>query len=195
MVPPGPRGTAGLVRAAPRGPSIECPRAAVNRVAVRYVSVADLFQRARPVTERGREGGTVRKTSMPRSLRWGTLAAFTVAAVATVTAAAVAMPAGAASSPGNVTTFHQTNLVSNLSNVGAQVVDPGLQNAWGLAMSATSPLWVSDNNSGLATIYSIPAGGTSVTTAGLTVTVQGGRASTSDGSSPTGQVFNPTTGF
>ncbi len=137
----------------------------------------------------------MRKTLTSRSLRWGTVATLTVGTVATVTMAAVAMPTGAASSLGSVTLYHQTNLVSNLSTVGAQVVDPGLQNSWGLAMSATSPLWVSDNNSGLATIYSIPAGGTSVTKAGLTVTVQGGRTSTNDGSSPTGQVFNPTTGF
>ncbi|MBV9449223.1 MAG: TIGR03118 family protein [Streptosporangiaceae bacterium] len=123
------------------------------------------------------------------------MATLTAGAVAAVTMAAVAVPAGAASPFGSVTLYHQTNLVSNLSTVGAQVVDPSLQNSWGLAMSATSPLWVSDNNSGLATIYSIPAGGTSVTKAGLTVTVQGGRTSTNDGSSPTGQVFNPTTGF
>jgi len=91
--------------------------------------------------------------------------------------------------------YHQTNLIADTSAGGAQLVDPSMLNPWGLAFSATSPLWVSDNNSGLATIYSIPAGGTSVTKAGLTVTVQGGRTSTNDGSSPTGQVFNSTTGF
>jgi uncharacterized protein (TIGR03118 family) len=115
--------------------------------------------------------------------------------MAAVTVAALAMPAGAVQSPSAVTVFHQTNLVADTSSFGAQLVDPDMQNSWGLAMSATSPLWVADNNSGLATIYSIPAGGTSVTKAGLTVTVQGGRASTDDGSSPTGQVANPTTGF
>jgi uncharacterized protein (TIGR03118 family) len=137
----------------------------------------------------------VRKTSMPRSLRWGALSTLTAGAVAAVTVAAVAMPAGAAPSRSPVTAFHQTNLVSDLSSAGAQVVDPDLLNSWGLALSPTSPLWVADNNSGLATVYSINAGGTTVTKDGLTVTVQGGRASTDDGSSPTGEVFNPTTGF
>ena len=32
-------------------------------------------------------------------------------------------------------------------------MDPALTNAWGLAASPTSPLWVSDNNSGNATVY------------------------------------------
>lgn len=138
----------------------------------------------------------MRKTLTPRSLRWGTLATLAAGAVASVTVAAVAVPAGAASSsPSALSLFHQTNLVSNLSTAGAQLVDPTMLNSWGLAFSATSPLWVADNNSGLATIYSINAGGTTVTKAGLTVTVQGGRASTNDGSSPTGEVFNPTTGF
>lgn len=138
---------------------------------------------------------------MSRSLRWRTLAAFTVGAVATGTGVALAMPAGAAQAAGSaptvapVTVYHQTNLVSDLSTAGAQLVDPTMLNPWGLAFSATGPLWAADNNSGLATIYSINAGGTTITKAGLTVTVQGGRASTSDGSSPTGQVFNPTTGF
>lgn len=137
----------------------------------------------------------MRKTLMPRSLWWRTLPILAAGAVAAVTVAAVAVPAGAAPSRSAITVFHQTNLVSNLSGAGAQVVDPDMLNSWGLALSPTSPLWVADNNSGLATIYSINAGGTTVTKAGLTVTVQGGRASTNDGSSPTGEVFNPTTGF
>ncbi len=95
--------------------------------------------------------------------------------------------------PGNM--FKQTNLVSDLANQGAVIVDPDLQNAWGLAMSATSPIWVSDNASGVATLYSIPAGGATATKLGLTVTVPGGRTSSGDGPSPTGQVFNGGTGF
>jgi len=44
------------------------------------------------------------------------------------------------------------NLSSN--QVGqAHHVDPLLVNAWGLVRSATSPWWVSDNNSGWATLY------------------------------------------
>ena len=129
--------------------------------------------------------------SRPRSL---TVSALAVA-VPTVVAAAIAIPGGAAqaSAPGNQ--FQQTNLISDLSNQGAKIVDPSLKNSWGLALSATSPLWVADNATGVATLYSIGAGGASVTKVPLTVTVPGGRTSTGDGPSPTGQVFNGGTGF
>jgi uncharacterized protein (TIGR03118 family) len=110
-------------------------------------------------------------------------------------AAATALPVGSAQAAAAPNAFVQTNLVSDLSDQGAQVVDPDLKNAWGLAMSVASPLWVANNNSGTSTIYSIPAGGTTVTKAGLTVDIPGGRVSTGDSSSPTGQVFNSTTGF
>jgi|HubBroStandDraft_1064217.scaffolds.fasta_scaffold10284_2 uncharacterized protein (TIGR03118 family) len=120
--------------------------------------------------------------------------ALAVAAPAAL-ALAVAVPGGSAQAVGFGNDFHQTNLISDLTNQGAQVVDPGLQNPWGLAFGPTTPLWVADNNSGLATVYSINAGGTVAKKAPLTVTVPGGRVSTGDGSSPTGQVFNPTTGF
>jgi uncharacterized protein (TIGR03118 family) len=91
--------------------------------------------------------------------------------------------------------FHQTNLISDRSDQGAQVVDPNLQNPWGLALGPTTPLWVADNNAGVATVYTINVGGTMVQKFNLTVTLPGGRASTGDSSSPTGQVFNPTSGF
>jgi uncharacterized protein (TIGR03118 family) len=132
---------------------------------------------------------------MSRFLTRGTAAVLAVGAVSAAAVTALAFPAGAASHPATGNDFHQTNLVSDLPNQGAQLVDPTLKNPWGLAASATSPLWVSDNNSGLAPLYAINAGGTSVTKLGLTVTVPGGRASTSDGSSPDGQVFNGTSGF
>jgi uncharacterized protein (TIGR03118 family) len=61
-------------------------------------------------------------------------------------------------------------------------VDPNLKNAWGLAAGPTTPLWVSDNNSGNATVYSGGINGGAVTL-NLTVPVPGGN--------PTGQVFNP----
>ena len=70
-----------------------------------------------------------------------------------------------------------------------------MQNPWGLALSPTSPLWVADNNGGVATVYRINVGGTQVMNQGLVVTLPGSRASTGDGPSATGQVFNPTTGF
>src|ERR1700736_2613396 len=59
--------------------------------------------------------------------------------------------------------FHQTNLVSDPATQGASIVDPNLKNAWGLALSPTSPLWVANNGTGTATLYSIAAGGATVT--------------------------------
>ena len=75
------------------------------------------------------------------------------------------------------------------------MVDPRLQNPWGLAFGPTNPLWVSDNNAAAATVYTVNDGGTVAASRNLTVAVPGGRASTGDGPSPTGQVFNPTDGF
>jgi uncharacterized protein (TIGR03118 family) len=91
--------------------------------------------------------------------------------------------------------FRQTNLISNRTDQGAQVVDPNLQNPWGLAQGPATPLWVADNNAGVATIYTITPGGATAANTGNVVTLPGGRASTGDGPSPTGQVFNPTDDF
>ncbi len=127
--------------------------------------------------------------------RWGVpavLAGAVALVVPTVAAAAAAHPAQPAPASNK---FLQTNLVSDLSTQGAQIVDPNLKNPWGLAFGPATPLWAADNNAGVATIYSIPPGGTSVTAVPLTVTVPGGRTSTGDGPSPDGQVFNPTKGF
>ncbi len=45
-----------------------------------------------------------------------------------------------------------TNLVSNQVDQ-APTIDPLLANAWGLARGATSSWWISDNDTGWATIY------------------------------------------
>ena len=50
--------------------------------------------------------------------------------------------------------YLQTNLVSDDTTlIHAAHQDPQLVNAWGIAFSATSPIWVSDNATGLATVY------------------------------------------
>jgi uncharacterized protein (TIGR03118 family) len=119
--------------------------------------------------------------------------AVSVAAVLAFAAATTAVPAGAT----GLNRFHQTNLVTDdLTMVpDAKLVDPNLKNPWGLALGPATPLWVADNNAAVATIYSIPPGGASVTKVPLEVAIPGGRPATGDGPSPTGQVFNPTSGF
>ncbi|HEV2451320.1 MAG TPA: TIGR03118 family protein [Streptosporangiaceae bacterium] len=115
-----------------------------------------------------------------RRKRWpaAALAAITAAGLA----AAVAPSAGARTTP----TFTQTNLVASNSSYGAKLVDPNLTNAWGLAAGPGTPIWVSDHNSGKASVYSGGVNGGSVSL-DLTVPVPGGN--------PTGQVFNSTTSF
>jgi uncharacterized protein (TIGR03118 family) len=48
--------------------------------------------------------------------------------------------------------YTQVNLVSNVSGV-APVTDPSLVNPWGLSRSSSSPWWISDNGTGLSTLY------------------------------------------
>ena len=49
--------------------------------------------------------------------------------------------------------YHLTNLVSNQVDSHATSIDPLLANPWGLARSAGSPWWISDNDTGWSTIY------------------------------------------
>jgi uncharacterized protein (TIGR03118 family) len=76
--------------------------------------------------------------------------------------------------------FFVTKLVSDQPGV-AQITDPSLVNAWGISASGTSPMWVSDNGTGVSTLYR-DVGGV-VTKLGLTVSIPG------DGT-VTGQIFN-----
>jgi uncharacterized protein (TIGR03118 family) len=48
--------------------------------------------------------------------------------------------------------YNQTNLVSSTSGI-APVTDPQLVNPWGISRSSGSPWWVSDNATGLSTLY------------------------------------------
>jgi len=84
--------------------------------------------------------------------------------------------------------FQQVNLVANNSSYGALTVDPKLMNAWGIAFAPSGPAWVSSNGAGLSAIYN--AAGAIVRPS---VTIPTGGAAM--GGSPTGQVFNGTTGF
>jgi uncharacterized protein (TIGR03118 family) len=80
--------------------------------------------------------------------------------------------------------FRQTNLVSDVPGL-ALTTDLNLKNPWGLSSSATSPIWVSDNNAGVSTLYR--GDGTAVP---LVVTIPAPGSST--GGTPTGTVFNTT---
>jgi len=89
--------------------------------------------------------------------------------------------------------YHLTNLVSN--QVGqAPTIDPLLANAWGLARSATSPWWISDNDTGWSTLYD--ANGTQVPLKVLVPTAGNGPSSPAGlngPGTPTGIVYNGST--
>jgi uncharacterized protein (TIGR03118 family) len=86
--------------------------------------------------------------------------------------------------------YKLTNLVSN--QVGqAPTIDPLLANAWGLARSATSPWWITDNDTGWSTIYG--ATGTQEALKVLIPTAGNGPAEPTGlngPGTPTGIVFN-----
>lgn len=84
--------------------------------------------------------------------------------------------------------FVQTNLVSsNQSVVQAQQTDPNLINPWGVSYSTGSPLWVSDQGTGVSTVYRLT--GTNSSGPLLTVPIQNqGGAPPSGANGPTGQV-------
>jgi uncharacterized protein (TIGR03118 family) len=113
--------------------------------------------------------------------------ALSVTAAGLVAAGAPALAATAATTPAAAANdFTQTNLIANKASYHAKLTDPNLTNAWGLAAGPSTPIWVSDNNSGDATAYSGGINGGAVSLE-LTVPVPGGN--------PTGQVFNDSTGF
>jgi uncharacterized protein (TIGR03118 family) len=118
-----------------------------------------------------------------RVTRRGVFVATIVSAGALAAGALGAAPAGASAHIGG---YRQINLVSDQQGK-ANLRDPDLVNAWGLAASPGtnaspgSPLWVADNGSDVATLYA-GASPTTVSKVPLTVSVTG--------AAPTGQVFN-----
>lgn len=89
--------------------------------------------------------------------------------------------------------YTRTDLTTDSSSVSpAPNVDINLQNAWGLARGTGSPWWISDNGTGLSTLYN--ASGALQMIAGAPGVV----IPTPDGTgtaAPTGAVFNPTAAF
>lgn len=103
-----------------------------------------------------------------------------LATAATLAAAAAAVPLAAHA---QTTIVSRVNLDSNLAGK-AITQDKNLQNAWGIANVPGGAFWISDNNSGLSTLYSgtgavIPLVVTLTPPAGQTV------------ANPTGIVWNP----
>jgi uncharacterized protein (TIGR03118 family) len=91
--------------------------------------------------------------------------------------------------PGRADTYSWTNFQSDIAGV-AQHTDPNLVNPWGMAVPGTNgPIWVSDNGTGVSTLYH-PDG----TALSLVVTIPTAKHN-KDAGNPTGVVFNGTTFF
>ena len=91
--------------------------------------------------------------------------------------------------------YQLTNVVSN-QVFQAPTIDPLLANPWGLARSATSPWWVSDNDTGWSTLYT--ATGTQEALRVLIPTAGNGPTSPTGlngPGTPTGIVFNGSKDF
>jgi uncharacterized protein (TIGR03118 family) len=106
--------------------------------------------------------------------------------MAVAVGAAGAVPLAASGADPTAVEYQQTNLISDIPGV-ARITDPHLVNPWGLAGSATSPLWVADNGADVSTLYTGGVGGSIAGVVPLVVSIPQG--------APTGIVFNPTGGF
>lgn len=92
------------------------------------------------------------------------------------------------------TPYVQTNLVTdNQAFNPAAFTDPNLVNPWGISSSSTSPFWVSNNVTGVSTLYN-GAGQPFPVGSPLVVTIPP-PASGTPPSKPTGQVFNGGSSF
>jgi uncharacterized protein (TIGR03118 family) len=95
---------------------------------------------------------------------------------------------GAANAPAPANAYVQHNLVADLPGV-ADVTDPNLVDPWGVSESSGSPFWISDNGTGLTTLYN---GSGAITPLVVTIAPPKGQ---SGPAAPSGQVNNNTTVF
>jgi len=100
--------------------------------------------------------------------------------------AVIAASTAAASPAAAATQYRQLNLVSDIPGV-ARITDPNLVNPWGLAAGPTTPLWVNDNATNVATLYTGGVNGSIPAIVPLVVSIPGG--------APTGIVFNQSNDF
>jgi uncharacterized protein (TIGR03118 family) len=85
--------------------------------------------------------------------------------------------------------YTQTNLVSNAAGV-APVTDPQLVNAWGLSRGSGSAWWVSDEATGLSTLYNGAGAKQSLI---VTIPPSDPTNTNTPTGSPTGTIFNGST--
>ncbi|MGC2111984.1 MAG: TIGR03118 family protein [Candidatus Korobacteraceae bacterium] len=89
--------------------------------------------------------------------------------------------------PASAQSYTATILTSDIANISTNT-DANLTNPWGLVASPTGPWWVSDNGTGLSTLYDGTGSPLS-----LVVTIPSSNGT--DTGTPDGIVFNSTSGF
>jgi uncharacterized protein (TIGR03118 family) len=85
--------------------------------------------------------------------------------------------------------LNQVNLASDIPGK-APLTDPDLKNPWGISLSPTSPLWVSNQGTNSSTLYTLTPGASTVTKVPTVRVTMGNSVA-----GPTGQVANTGTGF
>jgi uncharacterized protein (TIGR03118 family) len=115
------------------------------------------------------------------------------AALSLATGLSVALP-GVVANAGDRSegAFRQTNLISDIKGMAAHF-DPNLVNPWGISAGPT-PMWVSDNNAGVTTIYN-GAGNTVRPPVNIPKPDPANPGKTVPGGAPTGTVFGGTAAF
>ena len=88
------------------------------------------------------------------------------------------------SPPGWDLKLNQVNLASDIPGM-APLTDPDLKNPWGISLSPTSPLWVSNQGTNSSTLYTLTPGSSTVTKVPTVRVTMGGSVA-----GPTGQVAN-----
>lgn len=84
--------------------------------------------------------------------------------------------------------YQVVNLVADTAGYYAAMIDVNLKNAWGIAISPSGKIWISANHSGSTVIYDYN-GNTLLAPVNIPI------GANPNGASPTGVVFNSTTGF
>jgi uncharacterized protein (TIGR03118 family) len=85
--------------------------------------------------------------------------------------------------------FDQINLVTDDPTINsALLTDLNLKNPWGISFSPTSPFWISDNGTGVISLYNVDPTTDATTINALVVSIPGA-------GTVTGQVFNSTNDF
>jgi len=100
--------------------------------------------------------------------------------------AALALPASA-----RAASFGVTGLVTDDQTANpAQITDAQLVNPWGVSYTPTGPFWVSDNGTGVATIYTVTPGTDATSKNGLAVSILGAGNVTGQAHNGSGGQFN-----